>query len=422
MPESITPAVSDWLHRHITTLSTIDPEAPLKELEPLVDLIGDARVVALGEGAHFIEEFWTVRRWLVRFLHERLGFQIVAAEFDIGEGEALDAWLRDAADPRPLHEVSRGASDWGMAAIAHWLRSWGAPRGLRFVGLDAPNGGVAFAALLTWVAALLREIDPGAVPIFDRIEPIAQELAGTSVARSAQAWARLGEPAQDALTAGLARLHQRVRMLDEVLVSRSDRARVDGARRRIEALACADYALRAYEAMHRGAEAPLDLSVRDRFMADSVLALLEREPSARVALLSHNGHVQKEPVVWGDYLSALPLGRYLRHALGDGYRVIGTTTTGDRSSEMELDAAREVGFRVVDIALEPPQPGSLEAALVAVGLGERINLVPLRAAATAGVSFNRLRAQSGYLTAPVAAAYDAVITLPRLTLQQDLGF
>jgi erythromycin esterase-like protein len=52
--------------------------------------------------------------------------------------------------------------------------------------------------------------------------------------------------------------------------------------------------------MHRGAEAQLDTSARDRFMADSLLALLERESEQCVVLLAHNGHVQKQPVVWGD--------------------------------------------------------------------------------------------------------------------------
>jgi len=409
-------------HGWVTELTSIEPDAPFDDLEGVRELVGDARVVALGEGAHFIEELWTVRRRLVRFLCERLGFRLIAAEFDLGEGEEVAGWLANPADARDLRTVSRGAADWGMAATAHWLRSWGAPRGVRFAGLDAPNGGAAIAATLAWVADALRELDPDAAPVLERIEPIVGSLAGTSVAASAQAWAALGVAQQDALTAGLARLHQRVGFLDAVLAERGGRARVVGLRRRLAALQCADYALRANEAMHRGAEARLDISARDRFMADSLLALLESEPEVRVVLLAHNGHVQKQPVVWGDYLSAHPLGMYLDRTLGDAYRVIGTTTTGGVSSEMELDPSVPVGFRVVQAALEPPQPGSLEAALLAAGFGDRLALASLRRAAAAGLTFQRIRAQSGYLTSDVAAAYDAIISLPRLTVQRDLGF
>jgi len=409
-------------HGWLTELTSIDPEAPLDDLEWVRELVGNARVVALGEGAHFIEEFWTVRRRLVRFLCEQLGFRLIAAEFDLGEGEELAGWLADPADVRELRTVSRGAADWGMASTAHWLRSWGAPRGIRFAGLDAPNGGAAMAAMLAWVAQALRELDPDSAPVLERLEPIVRELSGTSVAGSAQAWAALGVAQQDALTAGLARLHQRSGFLEAVLAERGGRARAAGLRQRLSALQCADYALRANEAMHRGAEARLDMSARDRFMADSLLALLEREPGERVVILAHNGHVQKQPVVWDDYLSAHPLGMYLDRALGDDYRVIGTTTTGGVSSEMALAPSVPVGFRVVEAPLEPPRTGSLEAALLAAGHGDRLTLVSLRRAAAAGLSFLRVRSQGGYLTGDVAAAYDAFLSLPRLTIQRDLGF
>ncbi len=278
------------------------------------------------------------------------------------------------------------------------------------------------AAMLAWVAQALRELDPDSAPVLERLEPIVRELSGTSVAGSAQAWAALGVAQQDALTAGLARLHQRSGFLEAVLAERGGRARAAGLRQRLSALQCADYALRANEAMHRGAEARLDMSARDRFMADSLLALLEREPGERVVILAHNGHVQKQPVVWDDYLSAHPLGMYLDRALGDDYRVIGTTTTGGVSSEMALDPSVPVGFRVVEAPLEPPRTGSLEAALLAAGHGDRLTLVSLRRAAAAGLSFLRVRSQGGYLTGDVAAAYDAFLSLPRLTIQRDLGF
>jgi len=113
---------------------------------------------------------------------------------------------------------------------------------------------------------------------------------------------------------------------------------------------------------------------------------------------------------------------YLDRTLGEAYRVIGTTTTGGVSSEMELDPSVPVGFRVVEAPLEPRQSGSLEAVLIAAGFSDRITLASLRHATAAGLTFQRIRSQSGYLTCDVAAAHDAIISLPRLTVQRDLGF
>jgi erythromycin esterase len=415
-------AAAAWLQTNTVRLSAIDPNASLDELEPLRDLIGGARVVALGEGAHFIEEFWTVRQRLVRFLHEQLGFDIVAAEFDVDEAEELDAWLANGADPRPLCSVSPGAFDWGMRGVATWLRAWGAsrPQRPRFLGLDLPNGGTAFAATVTRLAAFIRETDTDALPLLVAVEQASAKLVGTSVARTAQAWASIGTHQQEALTASLGRLRLRMRALDAVLVERSSRDRVARARRQLDALIAADYAMRTNEAMLRGADAYLDQSVRDRFLADSVLDLIAREPEARVVVLAHNGHVQRLPVVWGDYVSAHPMGMYLSAALGTDYVVIGTTTTGTVTSEMALAPETDVGFRVIESQLETPLPSSLEAALIAAQAGNQLSLIPCRKAPVG--MFSCLRAQSGYLTVDVAAAYDAVISLPKLTVQHDLGF
>ena len=45
-------------------LDTLDPSAPLDDLEPLRALIGGARVVGIGEANHFVREFQLLREIL----------------------------------------------------------------------------------------------------------------------------------------------------------------------------------------------------------------------------------------------------------------------------------------------------------------------------------------------------------------------
>ena len=58
----------------VMALRTLDPAAPLDDLEWLDEAIGDARVVAIGESAHGIREFYQLRHRLLRYLVERHGF------------------------------------------------------------------------------------------------------------------------------------------------------------------------------------------------------------------------------------------------------------------------------------------------------------------------------------------------------------
>lgn len=53
-------AIAQWIDKHVFELSTIGPDASLE---------ADTGVVALGVGAHFIEEFWTVS-----FANDLFGF------------------------------------------------------------------------------------------------------------------------------------------------------------------------------------------------------------------------------------------------------------------------------------------------------------------------------------------------------------
>src|SRR4051812_24397671 len=58
---------------------------PLRDLDdvaPIVDAIGDARVVLLGEASHGTREFYRLRGELTRALIETCGFDAVAVEAD----------------------------------------------------------------------------------------------------------------------------------------------------------------------------------------------------------------------------------------------------------------------------------------------------------------------------------------------------
>ena len=53
--------IVDWIKSNFMHLHSLDQNDSFDDLEPLRDLIGSAKVIALGENSHFIKEFCQIR-------------------------------------------------------------------------------------------------------------------------------------------------------------------------------------------------------------------------------------------------------------------------------------------------------------------------------------------------------------------------
>ncbi|GGV19044.1 hypothetical protein GCM10010275_70830 [Streptomyces litmocidini] len=409
---------TDWLRGHATPLAHLDPAAPLDDLEPLRDILDGARVVALGEHSHFIDEFAAMRRRILRFLIERCGFTVLAFEYGFCEAIPLDAWAQGQGADDDLSALLATAVPIGLQEPARLIRQHNrtAAAPVRFAGIDIPAAGGSLLPALTPVADYLRRIDPETLPTVQTAITIAASFAGDSAAVAAPAWARLPTTEQDALSALLARLRIRFRSLRPLYVSRGDQPSYDTALRCLEAACHGDYTFRAMAALFAGDCLTADTSARDLYMAESLLWHLNRlEPADRVVLVAHNAHIQKTPVAFDGHLTGLPMGQHLHDALGDTYFALGLTSTTGHTAEMRRDEAAPFGFTIHEAPLEPPVPGSIEAAFADTGLG--LGLADLRQARTE--NFNgpdTIRMQSVYADTPVLDAFDGILSAPASTL------
>jgi erythromycin esterase len=119
-----------WLSSNVIPLRTVEAtDGDFSDLEPLMAAIGGARVVMLGEPSHGAGSAFTAKVRLIRFLHQRMGFDVVAWEsglFDVRLAQAelgdpgvdgakaaqsgiLPVWSR-AAEVKPLFEYARAAA------------------------------------------------------------------------------------------------------------------------------------------------------------------------------------------------------------------------------------------------------------------------------------------------------------------------
>src|SRR5215510_1964905 len=83
----------EWLRKNAVVLKTAEAGNGFSDLQPLKQLIGDARIVALGEPTHGSHEVFQMKHRLLEFLVERLGFSIFSIEANMPEAEAFDAYV-----------------------------------------------------------------------------------------------------------------------------------------------------------------------------------------------------------------------------------------------------------------------------------------------------------------------------------------
>lgn len=257
------------------------------ELGPLLERIGDARVVLLGEATHGTSEFYRMRARITRALIERRGFDIVAAEADWPDAARIDRYVRGDGAPAGEWKAFSRFPTWmwrnrEFREFVDWLHAHNAerPREERagFFGLD--------------LYSLYRSID-AVLGYLDRTDP---ETARVARARYGclSPWER--DPAvygRAALTGEFRTCEDEVvKMLRELLENQIEYMQRDGehfldAVQNARVVANAE---RYYRVMYYGSRESWNL--RDTHMFDTLRMLLAfHGPDARAVVWEHNSHI-----------------------------------------------------------------------------------------------------------------------------------
>jgi protein-L-isoaspartate(D-aspartate) O-methyltransferase len=255
------------------------------DLGPLVERLGAARVVLLGEATHGTSEFYRFRARLTRELVARHGFRIVAVEADWPDAAAVSRWIagEPAVGPPPFTRFPTWMwRNEEVLDLVRWLRRFDAGRPsadqARFYGLDLYSLYHSIQAVLGY----LDEVDPATAGV-------ARERYGCL-----SPWE--GDPAtygRAALTSRYAGCEQEVvAMLRELLRSRVEAMASDGHRffDAVQNARLVTNAERYYRVMVYGSREAWNL--RDQHMFDTLLAVLDRHGEAsRAVVWAHNSHL-----------------------------------------------------------------------------------------------------------------------------------
>ncbi len=256
-------------------------------LKPLLDRIGDARVVLLGEASHGTSEFYRMRERISRELILKKGFNFVAIEGDWPDAARIDHYVRHRNTPPTEWTAFARFPVWmwrnnEVRAFVDWLHKHNlsvSPKArAAFHGLDLYSLYDSIRAVLKY----LDDVDPESAKI-------ARERYGCLTP-----WQ--SDPAtygHVALTGGYPTCEKDVvHALKDLLGKRLAYAEQDGERflDAVQNARLVANAERYYRVMYYGSRASWNL--RDEHMFETLKALLAHHgPQSKAIVWAHNSHI-----------------------------------------------------------------------------------------------------------------------------------
>jgi erythromycin esterase-like protein/predicted phosphoribosyltransferase len=353
----------------------VDAPGGIPPRETLEELVGDARIVLIGESSHGTHEFYEARAAITKWLIEDKGFCAVAAEADWPDAYRVNRYVRGIGADTNADEALSGferfpAWMWRNTVVrdfVEWLRTRNtlhANNGQRqagFYGLDL----YSLHRSTQEVIGYLDKIDPKAAAR-------ARERYGCFDHTSADDGQAYGFSA--AFGAGQSCEREAIDQLVDIQRNALAYARRDGLLAEDELFYAHQNAQTVhnaevyYRAMFSGRVTSWNL--RDKHMAQTLEALLNHldrhndTPGARIVVWAHNSHVgdARATEVCAD--GQLTLGQLARQRYGNGVRLIGFSTY-----EGTVTAASDWGGVAERKAVRPALNGSIEELLHEVDRG-----------------------------------------------------
>jgi erythromycin esterase len=324
--------LQDWLTTHARAIRTADPQdEDFTDLEPIAAAIGKARVVQLGEPSHNAGTCFAAKARLIKFLHQRLKFDVVLWESGIYDVEPVEAGLRAGEDP--VAAAQRGLlRNWSNSVECRPLfeyaqkthqKSDSTRRPLTMAGFDSALTS-PFANLATELRAfaklpsrleLQREATTAAEELIEAVSAISRYVEGLDALHASlmkvggdarkeaiDRWERETGTALrpnramlERFTASHARLTELLRANEREFAQASNPRQAGFMRRVVESLSA-----RATNLYQRfGSDAPPETdggvaqqNLRDACNADNLRWLIERGyPGRKIIIWAHNAHV-----------------------------------------------------------------------------------------------------------------------------------
>jgi protein-L-isoaspartate(D-aspartate) O-methyltransferase len=292
------------------------------DLAPLLDRIGEARVVLLGEASHGTSQFYQMRERITRALIETKGFTFVGIEGDWPDAARIDQYVRHFEVPPSRWTAFARFPTWmwrnrEVQDFVNWLRHHNTER--------KPDQRIAFYGLDLY--SLHRSIER----VLEYLQDVDPETAKIARLR----YGCLSPWQDDPATYGHAALsgtyksceHEVVKMLLELRNKQPQYTPRDGERYfdAVQNAKLVADAEKYYRIMYYGSRASWNL--RDGHMFATLNSLLDfHGPQSKAIVWAHNSHIGDAGATEMSYRGEINIGQLCRDQFGNDCYSIGFAT------------------------------------------------------------------------------------------------
>lgn len=351
-PASVRTSIEDA----IIELETVDPYAPLTDLDALGEQVDGATVVGLGEPSHGTKDVFRFKHRLFRYLVEEFDCRLFAIEANFSDALSLDEYV--TGGPGTAEELLM-ASDfhgpWKCDAVLdllEWIRSFNEDHPddqIRFHGFDMQHNSQTASMLTSYLDTVDPDTPADVTEALDEIEAT-----------------HLEQPDQDGMTAYADVCGRAAETLDErfaehrsAYIEQTSQRAFDRARHQVRLL---EQASRQFGATGEDAPPGENLRIRDEAMAENIAWLLEYESEEMAAVWAHNAHIKRGAVAGGMFADVASMGEALATDDAVDYVPIGYSIA---RGEVRSFSPETEQFETYPVP-EPPE-GSLPGVLATTG-------------------------------------------------------
>lgn len=329
-------AFVDWVRKNAVSLKSVEAGNGFSDMSGIGNIVGDARIVALGEATHGTREFFQLKHRIIEYLATQKGFTVFSIEANMPEAYRLnDFILRGEGDPRKL---LKGMYFWTwdtkeMFDLVLWMREFNRSGNghIEFTGFDMQNPTAAM----------------------DIVKRFVEQQEPSYASEVAQVYNNVSQPARASKSNFGVDKKKVASDCAEIVKHLEDHHAIFAEHSKTDDV---EWAIQMARVVHQSMQMATDEKSRDQSMADNIKWIADRSPGTKLVLWAHNGHITYEGYSYSS------MGSYLKKMFGSqivnfGFK-FGEGTFRAIGSDNKLH----------EFAIGPAPDSSLDHALSSTGL------------------------------------------------------